>query len=318
MDRITTIAAFVRTVELGSQAAASEDLGLSRAMIGRHIQQLEDRLGVRLLNRTTRKQSLTEAGLSFFEKCASILEQLSEAERVASELQAEPRGTLRVNGPMSFGNTQLASALAAYCEKHPRVRIELVLNDRQVDLVEEGYDVAVRIARLTDSSLIARRIAPVRLALCAAPAYLRRHGIPKVPADLARHNCLLYSYAAPPLDWTLIDRAGVETTVRVGGTLSANNGDALVAAAVGGLGIVRQPTFIIGDALRDGRLVEILTEYSLAPTSAYAVYPHARNLSPKVRSFVDFLVEHFRGTPPWDIGLDSVVERQPDTGSASR
>ena len=169
MDRITALAAFVRTVELGSQAAASEDLGLSRAMIGRHIQQLEDRLGVRLLNRTTRKQSLTEAGLAFFEKCSAILEQLTEAERAATELQSEPRGTLRVNAPMSFGNQHLATALAAYCERHPQVKIDLVLNDRQVDLVEEGYDVAIRIARLTDSSLIARRLAPIRLALCASP-----------------------------------------------------------------------------------------------------------------------------------------------------
>ena len=191
MDRITALAAFVRTVELGGQAAAWEDLGRSRAMVGRHIHQLEDRLGVRLLNRTTRKQSLTEAGLAFFEKCASILDQLSEAERVASELQAEPRGTLRVNGPMSFGSTHLASALAAYCERHPQVRIDLVLNDRQVDLVEEGYDVAIRIARLTDSSLIARRLAPIRIVLCASPDYLSRNGTPRTPRELAGHNCLL-------------------------------------------------------------------------------------------------------------------------------
>ncbi|WP_158044961.1 LysR family transcriptional regulator [Skermanella pratensis] len=306
MDRITALAAFVRTVELGSQAAASEDLGISRAMIGRHIHQLEDRLGVRLLNRTTRKQSLTEAGLAFFEKCSGILDQLSEAERVASELQAEPRGTLRVNGPMSFGSTHLASALAAYCERHPQVRIDLVLNDRQVDLVEEGYDVAIRIARMTDSSLIARRLAPIRLALCAAPEYLRRHGTPLTPADLAGHNCLLYTYSPTPLDWTLIGPDGGETTIRVTGSLSANNGDALVAAAVAGQGIVRQPTFIVGDALRNGSLVTVLPNHGLPQPSAYAVYPHARNLSPKVRSFVDFLAAHFRGVPPWDVGLDEV------------
>ncbi|UEM05522.1 LysR family transcriptional regulator [Skermanella rosea] len=306
MDRITALAAFVRTVELGSQAAASEDLGLSRAMVGRHIQQLEDRLGVRLLNRTTRKQSLTEAGLAFFEKCASILDQLSEAERVASELQAEPRGTLRVNGPMSFGSPHLASALAAYCERHPQVRIDLVLNDRQVDLVEEGYDVAIRIARLTDSSLIARRLAPIRIVLCASPDYLGRHGAPRTPQDLAGHNCLLYTYSPTPLDWTLVGPDGVETVVRVTGSLSANNGDALVAAAIAGQGIVRQPTFIVGDALRDGRLVTVLPDHALPQPSAYAVYPHARNLSPKVRSFVDFLAGHFRGVPPWDVGLDEV------------
>jgi DNA-binding transcriptional LysR family regulator len=303
MDRITALAAFVRTVELGSQAAASDDLGISRAMIGRHIQQLEDRLGVRLLNRTTRKQSLTEAGLAFFEKCSAILEQLTEAERAATELQAEPRGTLRVNGPMSFGNRHLATALAAYCERHPQVKIDLVLNDRQVDLVEEGYDVAIRIARLTDSSLIARRLAPIRIALCASPDYLRRHGIPKVPTDLCSHNCLLYVYAPTPLDWVLVGPDGDEVSVRVSGTMTANNGHALMAAAIAGQGIVRQPTFIVGDALRTGELVEVLPEYAMHGPTAYAVYPHARNLSPKVRSFVDFLADYFKGTPSWDAGL---------------
>jgi DNA-binding transcriptional LysR family regulator len=303
MDRITALAAFVRTVELGSQAAASEDLGLSRAMVGRHIQQLEDRLGVRLLNRTTRKQSLTEAGLAFFEKCSAILEQLTEAERAATELQSEPRGTLRVNGPMSFGNQHLAAALAAYCERHPQVKIDLVLNDRQVDLVEEGYDVAIRIARLTDSSLIARRLAPIRLALCASPEYLRRRGIPQVPADLSDHNCLLYTYAIAPLDWAMVAPDGAEVAVRVTGTMTANNGHALMAAAIAGQGIIRQPTFIVGDALRGGQLIRVLPDYGMHHPTAYAVYPHARNLSPKVRSFVDFLAEHFRGTPSWDMGL---------------
>jgi DNA-binding transcriptional LysR family regulator len=294
MDRITALAAFVRTVELGSQAAASEDLGISRAMTGRHIQQLEDRLGVRLLNRTTRKQSLTEAGLAFFEKCSAILEQLTEAERAATELQAEPRGTLRVNGPMSFGNQHLATALAAYCERHPQVKI---------DLVEEGYDIAIRIARLTDSSLIARRLTPIRIVLCASPDYLRRHGTPRVPADLSGHNCLLYAYAPAPLDWVLIGPDGGEVSVRVSGTMTANNGHALMAAAVAGQGIIRQPTFIVGDALRAGELVEVLPNYAMHGPTAYAVYPHARNLSPKVRSFVDFLAEYFKGTPSWDVGL---------------
>jgi DNA-binding transcriptional LysR family regulator len=303
MDRITALAAFVRTVELGSQAAASEDLGLSRAMVGRHIQQLEDRLGVRLLNRTTRKQSLTEAGLAFFEKCAAILDQLDEAERAAADLQSEPRGTLRINAPMSFGRHHLTSAVSAYAALHPQVKIDLVLNDRQVDLIEEGYDVAIRIATLTDSGLIARRLAPINMALCASPDYLSRHGSPETPADLTRHNCLLYTYVATPGEWSFTHPDGTQTTIRVAGSISANNGDALLTAALAGQGIIRQPTFIVGDALRAGRLVLLLTQFAQPCPTAYAVYPHARNLSPKVRSFVDFLAGHFRGTPPWDRDL---------------
>jgi DNA-binding transcriptional LysR family regulator len=178
-----------------------------------------------------------------------------------------------------------------------------VLNDRQVDLVEEGYDVAIRIARLTDSSLIARRLTPIRIVLCASPDYLRRHGTPRVPADLSGHNCLLYAYALAPLDWVLIGHDGGEVSVRVSGTMTANNGHALMAAAIAGQGIIRQPTFIVGDALRLGELVEVLPDYGMHGPTAYAVYPHARNLSPKVRSFVDFLAEYFKGTPSWDAGL---------------
>ena len=304
MDRITALGRLRADGGTGQSGRRVGRSGLSRAMIGRHIQQLEDRLGVRLLNRTTRKQSLTEAGLAFFEKCSAILEQLTEAERAATELQSEPRGTLRVNGPMSFGNQHLATALAAYCERHPQVKIDLVLNDRQVDLVEEGYDVAIRIARLTDSSLIARRLAPIRIALCASPEYLRRHGTPQVPADLSGHNCLLYAYALAPLDWALIAPDGGEVyrprqrdhdreqRPRPDGGRHRRSGHHPAAD----LHRRRCP------AQRANWSRCCRTTRMHYPT-AYAVYPHARNLSPKVRSFVDFLAEYFRGTPSWDAGL---------------
>jgi DNA-binding transcriptional LysR family regulator len=302
MDRLTSLAAFVRTVELGSQAAAAAELGLSRTMLGRHLQALEQHLGVRLLHRTTRKQSLTEAGMAFFERCSAALQELEAAEQSVSSLQAEPSGVLRLNAPMSFGAHHLASAIAAFTARHPKVRVELTLNDRVVDLVEEGYDLAVRIGRLAPSSLIARRLARCRVALCASPRYLERHGTPEHPADLARHDCLLYSYAAERDQWTFRNGAE-EATVRIAGSFVANNGDALVAAAVAGQGIVLQPTFIVGDALRSGALVRLLPGWETPGLAIHAVYPHRRGLTPKVRGFVDLLVERFGGEPPWDTGI---------------
>ena len=302
MDRLTSLAAFVRTVELGSQAAAAAELGLSRTMLGRHLQSLEQRLGTRLINRTTRKQSLTEAGLAFFARCSTALHELEAAGRSVSALQAEPRGTLRLNAPMSFGACHIAAAIAAYTERHPQVRVEMVLNDRLVDLVEEGYDLAIRIGRLSDSSLIARRLAPCRLMLCASPQYLARHGVPRRPADLAQHNCLLYSYSADRNQWSF--RAGTaEETVKISGNLIANNGDAVVTAALAGQGIVLQPTFIVGDALRAGALVRVLPSHEVPDLDIHAVYPHPRNLSPKVRSFVDLLIERYGSRPAWDEGI---------------
>jgi DNA-binding transcriptional LysR family regulator len=303
MDRLTSLAAFVRTVELGSQTAAAVELGLSRTMLGRHLQALEQRLGLRLINRTTRKQSLTEAGMAFFARCSAGLHELEAAERSVSSLHTEPRGTLRLNAPMSFGARHVAAAVAAYAERHPHVRVEMVLNDRLVDLVEEGYDLAIRIGRLSDSSLIARRLAPCRIVLCASPRYLERHGVPQRPADLARHNCLLYSYSADRNRWSFGTGTAAET-VEISGNLVANNGDAVVAAALAGQGIALQPTFIVGDALRAGALVRLLPDHEVPGLDIHAVYPHPRNLSPKVRSFVDSLVERYGSRPSWDDGLD--------------
>ncbi len=299
MDRFVELSALVRTVDRGSQAAAARELGITPAMVGRYIQGLEDRLGTRLLNRTTARQSLTEAGAAFYARASAILEQLEEADTVASDRQAEPRGTLRINAPMSFGTRHLAAAVAEFCDRYPGVRVELVLNDRVVDLIEEGYDVAVRIGRLADSALVARRLATCRLVVCASPGYLARRGWPSTPADLREHNCLLYAYAGYGGAWPFLGEKGQEE-VRLSGNLVANNGDALLASALAGQGVIMQPTFIVADALRQGRLKQLLPGWRLEDFGVYAVYPSTRHLSPKVRSFVDFLAGRYRDPPPWD------------------
>jgi len=299
MDRFAELSALVRTVDRGSQAAAARELRITPAMVGRYIQALENRLGVRLLNRTTARQSLTEAGITFYARASTILEQLEDAETTASDRQAEPRGTLRVNAPMSFGARHLVAAVSEFCDRHPGVRVEMVLNDRVVDLIEEGYDVAVRIGRLADSGLVVRRLTTCRLVVCAAPGYLARRGTPRTPADLLEHNCLLYAYASNGGAWRFQGEEG-ETEVRLAGDVVVNNGDALLAAALAGQGVILQPTFIVGAALRQGCLVSLLPGWRLADLDVHAAYPSIRHLSPKVRSFVDFLAGRFRDPPLWD------------------
>jgi len=299
MNRFAELSALVRTVDRGSQAAAARELRITPAMVGRYIQALENRLGVRLLNRTTARQSLTEAGIAFYARASTILEQLEEAETTASDRQAEPRGTLRVNAPMSFGARHLAATVSEFCDRHPGVRVEMVLNDRVVDLIEEGYDVAVRIGRLADSGLIVRRLTTCRLVVCASPGYLARRGTPRTPADLLEHNCLLYAYASNGGVWRFQGEEG-EAEVRLAGDVVVNNGDALLAAALAGQGVILQPTFIVGAALRQGCLVSLLPGWRLADLDVHAAYPSMRHLSPKVRSFVDFLAGRFRDPPLWD------------------
>ena len=299
MDRVTSLSVFAKVVEGSSFAAAARHFGLSPAMVSKHINALEERLGARLLNRTTRQVSPTEIGREFYERSTRILADLDEAEQAASALQATPKGLLRLNGPLSFGIRHLAPAILDYLAACSGAEIDVTLSDRVVDLVDEGFDVAIRIARLADSSLIARRIAPCRIDACASPAYLRKHGAPLRPADLAGHNCLGYSYAALRNEWRFTGPDGVDS-VRVTGRLNANNGDVLRLAALRGEGIVIQPTFLIGDDLASGELVPILPGFVPDELVIQAVYPHSRHLSVKVRSFIDFLVERFGQEPEWD------------------
>lgn len=303
MDRLTGMAVFARVAEDKSFSAAARALGLSKSAVSKQVARLEDRLGARLINRTTRRLSLTAAGSAFYERCARVLAEAEEAERAVSSLQDEPRGVLKINAPMSFGVLHLAPAIPDFMAIYPDLSVDITLNDRIVDLVDEGFDVAVRIARLADSSLIAKRLAPSRQVLCAAPGYFARHGVPERPEDIAAHNCLIYAYTLTGDEWRYRDGHG-EGAVRVKGKLKANNGEVLRAAAVAGAGICLMPTFMVGDDLRAGRLRAVLPEFDYGASNLYAVYPHARHLSTKVRVFVDFLAARFGPKPYWDEGLD--------------
>jgi DNA-binding transcriptional LysR family regulator len=303
MDRLSAMAVFARVVEAGSFSAAARGLGLAKSSVSKQVSRLEDELAVRLLNRTTRRLSLTEAGATFLEGCQRMLAEAAAAESAVTHLVAAPRGRLSVSAPMSFGLRQISPILPALLARCPELTIDLALNDRFVDLVEEGFDVGVRIAYLKDSSLIARRLAPSRNLLCAAPQYLAARGVPQSVEDLAGHDCLSYSYQASGDAWRF-EGPGGRRAIRVRGRLRANNGEVLLAAARAGLGIARLPSFICGDDVRAGHLKRVLPDLHDPQESAvYAVYPAGRNLSPKVRVFVDFLVERFGGKPYWDRDL---------------
>jgi DNA-binding transcriptional LysR family regulator len=310
MDRLDDMIAFIRVVEARSFTAAAERLGLSKSVVSRRLTDLENRLGARLLNRTTRSLSLTPAGQTFYERARTIVEDVEEAEQAVAELNREPRGLLRINGPSSFGIRHLSPAIAAFLAEHPHVEIELDLTDRFVDLVEEGWDVAIRIGRLRDSSLIARRLAPARRVTLASPAYVERHGAPERPEDLARHECLIYTGTASPNLWPFTV-GGVPRSVRVQGRLRSGSGEALMDAALGGLGIAMLPSFMACDEIVDGRLTAVLQEFEVMDLTVNAVWPHHRHLSPKVRALVDFLARRFGPRPYWDRPLpDAPVEAE--------
>ena len=300
MDSVNAMIVFARVVEANGFSAAARRLGLSKSAVSKQVAALEDRLGARLLNRTTRRISPTEIGQALFERCQRIAAEVEEAELAVTRLSTAPRGRLRVNASMSFGHIFLAPVLPDFHARYPEVTVEMTLNDRIVDVVEEGYDLAIRIARLDDSSLIARKLADAQRILAASPAYLARAGRPERAADLAQHDCLTYSYAARPGVWRVADADGAVREVPVSGSLHTNNGDALRAAALAGLGIVELPTFLIGDDVAAGRLVHVFPHFVDRFGGIYAVYPHNRHLSAKVRALVDFLVARIGPKPPWD------------------
>jgi DNA-binding transcriptional LysR family regulator len=299
MDKLNAMQAFVRVVEAGSFVKAAGQLGISTTAASRLVGDLETHLGTRLLQRTTRRLSVTEAGSAYFDRCQQIVGAVEDAEAQVGLEARRPFGTLRVSGPVVFGVLHLGPLLAAYGARYPEVRVDIALADRVVDLVDEGYDVAIRIAGRLADTLVARRLATIRIVVCAAPEYLRRRGTPRAPPDLAGHNCLLYTISERPAEWTFAGPQGT-TTVRVAGSLRANNGDLLHAAALAGEGLVVLPTFIVGDDLRQGKLVRVLPRYCQPDLAAYAVYPTRRHLPAKVRSFVDFLAQAISDPPPWD------------------
>lgn len=300
-DRLSTLTAFLQVAETRSFSEAARRLGMSKSVVSRQVAALEAGLGARLFNRTTRSLTLTEAGQAYRGRVSAILADLAEADASVSRLQAAPRGRLKVAAPMSFGFLHLAQAIPDFLNRFPEVEIALDMSDRFVDLVEEGYDLAVRIGRLAESSLIARRLAPIRMAVCASPDYLARRGVPAVPRDLAAHDCLGYGPAGSGPVWRFVAADGAPLTVEVKGRMRANNGDALKEAAIGGLGLCYLPTFIVGADLQAGTLVSVLPGFMPTDSAAYALYPTGRHLSPKVRAFVDFLIERFGTTPYWDL-----------------
>lgn len=294
MDRFSEIRAFVTVAEQGSFVAASERLGLSRAMVTKLVSALEARLGVRLMHRTTRRLSLTAEGESYLGEASALLGELDALDARLSQGATRPAGRLRVTAPVSFGQRFLGAAVTEFHRQHPDIDIELSLNDRRVDLVEEGYDLALRITRMGDSSLIARKLVSVSDVVCVAPSYLERRGTPQRPEDLTIHNCLIYTLTDQAGSWGFRDAGGAESRVRVQGSLRANNGDLLLDAAINGLGITLQPRFLLTDALARGQLVQILTEYRWMDLDLYAVYPVRRYVPGKVRVFVDFLQAFFQ------------------------
>jgi DNA-binding transcriptional LysR family regulator len=295
MDRLSAMEAFVRVVEAGSFVAAADRLGISTSSLSRMVADLEQHLGSRLLHRTTRRLSLTESGQAYYERCVTLLADVAEAEAIAGQSAAQARGTVRLTCSYSMAEQTVAPAIAAFVERHPAVKFELIVSDRIVDLVEEGFDLAIRVGNVGSDRLVARRLGSMQLVLCAAPAYLERHGAPAVPADLPRHNALTYAYSAAPRVWRFHDVAGSAHDVRVAGNLHANSGDALRAAAIAGLGILYEPDFLLASALRAGQLVRLLPDFTGAGGEIWAVYPSRRHLSLKVRLFVDHIAAVFAG-----------------------
>lgn len=306
--RFDVLQAFVKVAETGSFSEAARRLGLSKSMISRQVSALEADLGVRLLHRTTRSLSPTEAGRAYLERCQRILADLDEANQLVSRLQSMPRGRLRVNAPLSFGIGHLAQSIPAFLERYPEIELEMGMTDRYVDLVEEGWDVAVRIGRLADSSLIVRRLASVRIVVAAAPAYLDRKGVPVHPQDLGEHDCLTHN-GRGIAGWHFVTPEGTPLLVDIGGRFASDNGDVLRVMALAGLGVVMLPTFFVGEDIRAGALVPLLDRFVPQDASLNAVYPHARHLSPKVRAFVDHLAATFGPEPYWDRGITAPSAR---------
>ena len=298
MDRLTSLTVFVRVVDKRGFSAAARHLNMSATMVSSHVRSLEDRLGVRLLHRTTRKVSLTEIGKAYYERCTQILAELEEADRIAGALQSTPRGTLRLYTGTHIVRL-IAPVAAEFLALYPEASIDLTIGERMVDLLEEGFDLAIRPLPPPDSSLIVRRLTPWRPILCCAPAYLERHAAPQRPQDLARHNCLRYAFYPFGDEWRFIGPTGESVAVRVTGNLLTNSGETLRIVALSGQGLFLAPSFVAAEDLRAGRLIRILEDYKPVEFAINAVYPHRRHLSAKVRCFIDLLAQRFAEHRQW-------------------
>jgi DNA-binding transcriptional LysR family regulator len=290
MDKLESMRAFTQVVEAGGFAAAARRMGLSRSAVNKLVMNLEEHLQTQLLHRTTRRVSPTDAGRAYYDRCLAILADLEEAELALTQLQSEPRGNLRINAPMTFGILHLAPLVVEFMAQYPELHVELVLNDRRIDPIEEGFDITVRIAEQPPTSgLIAHPLAPCPLVLCAAPTYLQRRGTPEHPEDLKEHDCLHYGHRAQDNSWNLVGDAPY--SVGISGPLCCNNGEVLREAALAGLGIVMLPEFIVEKDLQAEGLRPVLVDYPPPPINIYALYPVNRHLSVKVTRLVEFLAE---------------------------
>ncbi|MDH3512730.1 MAG: LysR family transcriptional regulator [Gammaproteobacteria bacterium] len=303
MGHLEEMRSFVRVVEAGSISGAAAQMQLAKSAVSRRLKDLEDRLGAQLIARTTRSLGLTDAGRDFYERSLQIIADVSEAEGSVARDTAELRGKLRVAAPLSFGLLHLGPAINEFIDDHPELSFDIDFDDRQVDIVEESFDLAVRIGQLSDSTLMARRLTPIRTVVCASPGYWTEHGLPDRPADLQSHDGLHYSNAAW-LNWPYTTSAGQKGKVRLPVRMQANNGDYLRDAAICGKGVALLPTFIVYKAIEERLLVPALTDCTWSVLSAYAVYPSTRHLSQRVRTLIDFLVARFGDQPYWDDCLD--------------
>lgn len=301
MDRFLCLQAFTRVVDAGGFAAAAREMGLSRSVVNKYVITLENEMGTQLLRRSSRQVSPTDAGAAFYDRAVSIINELEEAFAAVTQLQEQPRGNLRINGPMTFGTMHLAPTVAEFMALYPDIHVELVLNDRFVDPIEEGFDVTVRIADpKVSTSLITREIVGIRRVLCASPSYLAAHGEPGNPRELRQHRCLHYGYQETGNQWKLTGPMG-ESSVQIHCVMWSNNGDALKQAALRDQGIALLPTFVVGDELQTGRLRTLLSDWQPPDIMLSALYPRHRHLSAKTRLLVEYLVKRFGERPYWDL-----------------
>ena len=302
MDRLEGARMFVAVMETGSFARAAERLRTSPGQASKLVSRLEADLGVRLLNRTTRALAPTEAGQAYFERIRVLLTDFDDLEEAVRNVSGTPKGRLRVTAPVSFGVAQLAPVLITFARRFPQIELDVSFSDRVVNLVDEGFDAAIRIGSPADSSLVARRLCDARIVVCAAQAYLQDHEMPRTPAALNAHDCIIDTNFREPGVWTFRQPDGGDTAIEVSGRLRFSNAEVALAAAEAGLGIARAPSFIAGPKFRVGRLVPLLREFEAPPLAVYVLYPPGRYLAIKVRVFVDFLADHFRSGPEWDTG----------------
>ncbi|MEL6582488.1 MAG: LysR family transcriptional regulator [Pseudomonadota bacterium] len=296
MDRLAEMEAFLAVVDHGGFTDAAKRIGISKSAVSKHVSSLEARLGARLLNRTTRRVSPTEIGLAYYDKATRVIADATEADAMVNAMQSAPRGELRISAPVSFGTTHLAPAVSEFLKAYPDVSVHMVMDDRFVELVSEGFDLAIRIGELPDSTLRARKLAEAAVYIVGSPEYFKEHGHPKTIEDLSEHTLLHYSNMATGNYWRLKASSGAERQIRVGGRLTANNGDALLKGAISGVGLSLIPSFIVGDAIKNGLVEAVLTDCVVEKLGIFAVYPPGRFPQPKLRAFIEFMAAHFKQT----------------------